>query len=172
MRINEEKVVYLEITTWAGISFGAEHYYGKLISCGKEWKTVEVSRKMTAKEARVLSKKDDFEWKAGSELSRFDTKDDVRETAKKIYRKEFPSAIVLLEGNPAYVKPKRVLDGSVELILLSAELLRKFEAIGGWSNRKYDKTAEKLTHRFAEAVNNYIEETERRNVNPALIHLS
>ena len=84
--MNREKYVVLEITNWAGLSLGAEHYYGK------------------------LRKKDDWKWyKKGSLTSRFDDPDEIREIALEKWKVTFTNSNALLEGHSSSAEPMKVL---------------------------------------------------------------
>jgi hypothetical protein len=105
MRI--DNVVYLVITSWQGISLGAEHYYAKLKGDAYgEYTTYDLHKVMTEEDAEILRKKDDWRhYKAGSLTDRFNTKEEARESAILALPTAFPHAVALLEGNPAYVEP-------------------------------------------------------------------
>lgn len=109
MRNNE---VFLEITSWIGTSMGAQHYYGKLVSRSNgEYESVSLKRSLTTKEARNLSKAHDWTYEKGHLSDCMVTKDIVRNVAISEWKKHFPKAEVLREGNPAYVDdPHSVLD--------------------------------------------------------------
>jgi hypothetical protein len=59
------KIVYLEITTWQGISIGATHYYGQLTGRGME--SIDLEYTITSAQAARLNKTDEqsWGWKAG-----------------------------------------------------------------------------------------------------------
>jgi hypothetical protein len=110
---------HLTISTWAGVSIGAAHYYGRIhqpdtrrsktypMSPDEErlYGDVEVEHALTADEARALTAKDDYHWEAGTPTRRFDTKEHVMATAiaqwREIARKR--GGGVLRLGNPAYL---------------------------------------------------------------------
>ncbi len=104
--------VFLEITSWVGTSIGAQHYYGKLISRSNgEYEHVSLKKALTTKEARDLSKAHDWTYKKGHLSDCMETNDIVRKVAINEWRKHFPKAEVLREGNPAYVDdPHPILD--------------------------------------------------------------
>jgi len=99
-----KRIVFLEVTSWRGISIGAEHYYGHLISYnGEGLDKVELKRKLTAKDAVALNKKDSSitshsRWKAGEEVGRFDTREQVKVAALKAFAERFNSDDILLMG--------------------------------------------------------------------------
>jgi nitrous oxide reductase len=103
--------VILELSSWAGVSFGATHYYGKLIGyIGEKYTSHEVKHKMSAEFAVELSKKDDWShYKEGLETNRFNNPIDVRHGALTILKEIFPDCHVLLEGNFAYAIPQKCI---------------------------------------------------------------
>lgn len=57
MTANHARVVFLEISSWVGISIGAVHAYGKLVwHDGAELKHLELEHPMSAKEAAYYNK--------------------------------------------------------------------------------------------------------------------
>lgn len=118
------KLAIINITTFVGMSFDADHYYGHIIFSelsiepGKasEWsmnslgKSQELSYELTLKDAKALDKKDhhdsyQYSWHHGDKMcTRFNTPEDVIEAGIKIWREkmkevgyEFP-LINLYEG--------------------------------------------------------------------------
>ena len=112
---NSDKIVTLEITSWVGtIAFGAIHYYGKLCGGnigGNFTRTrVEVKRKITAEEAKELNGEEKYVYyEKGDMTDRLKSPEDVRHTAKRMWKKLFPKAIILLEGSSGVVGPQVVL---------------------------------------------------------------
>jgi hypothetical protein len=108
--MSRETFVVLTISTWAGMSLGAEHYYGKLSGYNKgEYVTIDLEYPLTEKQAKQLSKKDDWEYKMGRMCSRFDVKDDVRKVALEEWKERYPDAKILFEGNSASAEPLKCL---------------------------------------------------------------
>ena len=109
-----KNIVYLDITSWQGMSIGAEHFYGALIHSGDTYQKIEVEGKMTSKQAKALSKKDDFPYRAGSRTTRFETREEVIEAAKIVFAEKFPGIEFLVVGNAAACDPKLVVVGPEE----------------------------------------------------------
>jgi hypothetical protein len=116
----DKTIITLEITSFGGISIGAEHYYGALYGyTGDEFKKVELNHPMTIEQARNLTKKD-FEsrglvadflvYHSGTMTNRFDCRDDVRYEAVAQYKKHYPDATKLIEGSFGSYERKKVLD--------------------------------------------------------------
>jgi len=126
-----KKVIHLEITTWAGMSIGAIHYYGKLVGEDEqgEYKKVEVEKGMTAREARAMNKLDGTRglYKAGSTTSRFDRREQVIERALEIWKDHFPEGEILLIGSSSTVDPQEVLVGPEELKTVVNAWVKQYE---------------------------------------------
>jgi hypothetical protein len=126
------KVAELRISTFKGISIGAEHWYGKLqysepfrsswsSNDPTNFKTVTVERAMTAEEADVLTEKDGFGWLAGDMTSRFDTIELLDAAAIPIFEKHFDPTEDLLvrtysSGQWQYDRHRKVLAGKPNIV--------------------------------------------------------
>lgn len=110
-------IVTLEVTCWA-FSIGGEHYTGYVrgYKKGGEYHQVEVSHKLTAKQALALNKKDDVKGgcgrhKPGGISGRFDTRAQIERAAIATYKKKFPDAVVLNLGDACVADVQKVLVG-------------------------------------------------------------
>lgn len=121
-------LVLLDISTFRGISIGAEHYYGKFSVYPKfreivksdgsishqsstsdprhKYDRYEIKRKLSQKEAIELNKKDDggfftssFGFKKGDETTRFDNKDQLMLAALRKFRELFDPEDILVIKN-------------------------------------------------------------------------
>ncbi len=113
--------VWLKITSWRGISFGAIHYYGEL-QIDVEYPengSFELRRTLTASQAARMNKMDRElrpgdkyagRWRAGETTDGFDTREDVIKQARKVWKKMFPRHRRLVLGDSVYDKPEAVLD--------------------------------------------------------------
>ena len=103
--------VVLEITSWAGMSLGAEHYYGALVGyINNEYIKKDIEKPMSKEETEKLRIKDDWKYyKEGSLTTRFDTKEEIRKIALTKWKTIFPNAKALLEGRFSYAEPMKVL---------------------------------------------------------------
>jgi hypothetical protein len=82
------KLAYLDITSWVGISIGAEHFYGNLIMGDNK---IELMREITIHEAVALDKKDGgwgtrvSAWKNGDKTTnRFNNRKSIAKVAIEI----------------------------------------------------------------------------------------
>jgi hypothetical protein len=116
--------VWLNITTWRGMSFGAVHWYGNLeveafdgINWDKQLRPIELRRTLTASQARDLTKVQNyntmFDWNIkyvkGDTTNCFDEEEDVIKFAIKEYKKYYPNATRLVLGSTVYDEPIRTL---------------------------------------------------------------
>lgn len=128
----------LEISSFAG-SVGAEHYYGKIVFYeNHEFQRVELKHILTAKEARYLTKKDEAwgaKFRKGMTTERFESKEEIVRQAKKLWKKAFPKAHVLLYGSSGVASIQPWLDCRPGLEKLMAHvnvLYRIREKRGGY----------------------------------------
>lgn len=93
--------VLINISSWVGISGGAQHYYGKVCEIETNQNIYEVARNgMPLKpekfdlervlddeeEVKYLNKKDDWNgWKIGNKTSRFNSISEIRKVANELY---------------------------------------------------------------------------------------
>ena len=131
--MNYDEIAFLEITSWQGVSIGAEHYYGKIIT-HNPYSHVELKRKLTAKQAAKLSKKDKWDYRPGAETDRFDTKEQIIKIAVAQYKSIMPSARMLVLGSSSSVEPKQVLDANKSIMEKCNKIYAEFEKIP-WINR-------------------------------------
>lgn len=127
-------LAYLEISSYTGISIGATHFYGKLIFYnGDKREDHELRRELSASEARLLNKIDDFaSYRPGQSTERFDSREDVIAQAVTEYKTIFPTATALICGSSSTLDPQRVLDGPAELMKKLNSLHRQAERIDYW----------------------------------------
>jgi len=128
--------VYLQITSWAGVSIGAEHSYGELCGYnGKEDQTIELKKALTREDARLLNKKDSTYgrlWKEGELTKRFNTEEEIIKIAKKEWKKHFPQAKVLIEGRSGILEPQLIIVAPADYKRKCNILFQKVEANNGW----------------------------------------
>ena len=130
--MNGNKYVVLEISTWGGVSFNAEHYYGSLVGyINNEYTKYDVEKKMSKKDAQILGKKDDWDYyKAGSFTNRFDDPDEIKKVALDQWMDKFPQALALLKGHFSSAEPQEVLwVKNSEYLYELNEIWKKNEAI-------------------------------------------
>jgi hypothetical protein len=130
--IKSKKIGFLEVSSWAGISIGASHVYGKLLfkSDDEERGRLDITRELTQELAEELNKKDSWaDWTdyVGEPTNRFDDLPSLRAAAAKLAEEKNLS--VLLEGSPVYVMAFPVVwvkdQEGKEGVLSEMETLRK-----------------------------------------------
>jgi hypothetical protein len=95
--------IELDVYTWEGMSLGATHYYGDLrqLYGDKRKSYTEIKHKLSAKDAASINKKmrdiieefgDYMAVQPGEMDYRYDTKEDVIDTAKLIWKELYPDA--------------------------------------------------------------------------------
>ena len=141
--MTSNQIVYLEITSWYGISIGAEHYYGKLSGSDT---VVELERTLTSRQAKELNKKDSMKYlKEGSKTGRFDTKEEIIEVALFEYKKHFPDAKILILGRSSLAEPQKILDAPKQirdkgnLLFAETEKIEWIEKYGFYYRTKEDE---------------------------------
>lgn len=156
-------VCYLRITTWVGTTvFGAEHWYGRLISGPrKDWKDhsneVEVEHVLTADEAKRLNEGDEFStYEAGGTSTRFFHKEDLIAEAVECYRAHFPRAKLLIEGDPTTLEPQLILDGPFDLAVKINSIVDECNVLGWWDHGN-DDACEVLCEQWRQIWRNEIQ---------------
>lgn len=119
-----KKTYHLEISTFRGISFGAEHWYGNLSYYDEdgEYQRDQIEKQFDMEEAKKLDIKDKGRGtyaravRLGTNFTnRFNSKEELRKKAVEIV-KSFGGEL-LVEGNQCYVEPKPVLYTTLDLPL-------------------------------------------------------
>jgi hypothetical protein len=112
------QMVYLQITSWRGMSFGAIHWYGEM--CTYDYsKRVKMSYELNSRQAVALTKLHndgrllgaDYVYHECDEVDNYDTKDQIIKQACATWRKLFPGKNVLVLGDPVVCEPPLKLDG-------------------------------------------------------------
>jgi hypothetical protein len=114
------KVAKLEVTSWAGVAIGAEHFYGSFNWCDEsnDFKEHRLTKTISQKEASYLNKKMagentdyiDSRYREGDEVNCFDTVEEVRKVAMKNWR-DITGCDLLLGGSFACASVEFALDG-------------------------------------------------------------
>lgn len=109
------KIVYLSISSWQGISIGAEHYYGKL-HFNHDVEDVELKRTLNKQAANELTKTHSrigmsIDYEEGEETISWNGVQSIVDYAKTVYKKHFPGADVLVIGDYVNCEPKEWVDG-------------------------------------------------------------
>ena len=128
-------IVYLNITTWSGISIGAEHCYGTLIYIAE---AIELTRKLPVEECIKLNKKDTnfgVRYSPGDLTERFNSYDDIRILAIDTFKYHFPDADILVEGG-CVADPVRILVAPNDLMINGNALFKEAEDIGWYTHNE------------------------------------
>ena len=108
-----KNTAFLEITSWEGISWGAEHYYGKLILNTDTYDEIELQQVMTIKYGKELDKKDNGHgiWERAARrketTGRFKTKKSIINIAKT--KCEELEIVFLILGKSGCIQSQKVL---------------------------------------------------------------
>jgi len=149
----DKYMVYLEISSWVGISGGAIHVYGTLKGCvnGKDV-SIELERAIGKAEAEFLNEKDYGKdaklgmWEEGDTTIRFNTVRELCNYAKKVFKEKFPHGKILIEGRSSYLDPAKVLVAPAELKRQANNIYMACEKCGRWEGD--EKTMEKLSNKW------------------------
>lgn len=114
-QIEDGAIACLEISSWSGISMGAEHLYGSICyyNAEGEYKKHTLKYPMTKELAETLNKKDGqgSDWEAGELTDRYESTNQIRDDAVKCFREmlEPQGCNILVEGSFATAQPQPVL---------------------------------------------------------------
>lgn len=133
-------IATLEISTWRGVSIGAVHYYGKIRCYPSEVPDLDIERVLTKDAAFKLTKQKNagrnpercwFDYSEGDKSNEFDSKDEIREIALRVWKEHFPDAVMLQEGRSAVADPQRVLAADdPKLMIKFNKMWERAEEIG------------------------------------------
>lgn len=82
----------LDISSWAGISIGAVHSYGKIkVLEGQmdKWISIEITREVTEADKRLNNGRTFEAYQVGYHTDRFDSDKDIIKAAKKVFKRVF-----------------------------------------------------------------------------------
>jgi len=141
------KRVYLHITSWIGVSVGAQHYYAQLQDDTDYDRRIDLTRILTPAQAARANRDSFFRVKAGQESKGFDSQDEIRTLAVKVWQEYFPDGDILLEGDWGTAEPLRILvwPKHPELIDEANRVWSQFEKISGYQYEKNLDAADRLT---------------------------
>ena len=151
----KNNIAHLNITSWYGISIGAEHYYGNLYYNNKK---IEISRQMTKKEADYLNKKDSIRginilaYEKGDKTTRFSNKTEIIKIAVKIIKRKFTNVDLLLEGDGCCASVNNAFWGKdKKLVERIKELYKEADKLNFYSG-KDNKRMEEIDNEFQKYV--------------------
>lgn len=106
-------VVNVEISSWRGVSLGAEHFYASLVfhNADGQYQRKELRHELTVKEAKALNKKDGGAYTPGYMTERFNTVEDIHRVAIDTFKQLVPHAKILMCGRDAVLEPQMILVG-------------------------------------------------------------
>lgn len=152
----------LEIDTWRGISFGAQHYYGHLYYYDEdgEYCKHEIKRTLTKEAADKLTKQKNVNvspkwfrcYEAGQEVGEFDSKSEIREIALKIWKDLLPSAVLLFEGRDAVASPQEVIAADDPALMKKINDWYDECEMLGWFDGDNVKEVERISDEFWELM--------------------
>lgn len=118
----------LKISSYRGISIGAEHWYPVLNARTVPRREIEVLRELSAEDIDILNKKDRVDhWKIGDTTNRFDTREDAKQAALTIWDAvHAPGDALVMEG---YGNPSEVLRGPTGFRQEGNALWKKYKAL-------------------------------------------
>ncbi len=138
---------YLDVSSYVGISIGADHYYGHLKYNDQK---IELKHRLTQKEADLLNKKDGNNYnryKKGALSERFDTEEQVEKIAIKTWKQHFPDANILIKGSDVYIEPQPCIDG-LKVIKDKINRLYKRACKLGWFDNGNDKIVDEICDEY------------------------
>ena len=147
----ETQIVVLEISSFVGISFGAQHVYGKLYGfVDGKFESADVERPYRESDIDKVDPglADDYrereQWlirryiAAGMSTGGFDTREELCLRAIEVYRQHFPDAKMLLVCPYTYgtVAPQIPLDGPADFAKASTDALKMHNALSKMGRSK------------------------------------
>ena len=112
MSIWPDNIAHLSISSWVGISIGANHCYGRLHYNGER---IEIKRILIQADVDKLNEYDRNDvfgrYSVGDLCGRFDTRQEIIDSAIKIIKKDYPHVDLLLARNGASVSVNEVYWG-------------------------------------------------------------
>jgi hypothetical protein len=153
IHIDNTLIVYLEVSSWRGLSIGAQHYYGSLVGHAPEYKRVELYRTLTQADADRLTdrRNDGYKYREGGRTNGFDTPGDVAQFAVKHWREHFPGGKILLKGSAASYEPHTPLTGGTTFKRYTRGIIKRCESLG-WYDKGNDKEVDLLCDEWYSAL--------------------
>lgn len=159
----EMRPVFVEITSWKGISIGADHYYVKVVwyDDNDKYHREEIDDILTGKHAEILNKRERnkavgyrYTYKKGDRIRGFWTRKDAEKKAIKWIEKNIPEHEIILTGSSsAHASVQRCLKHPNKKSLEKINALyKKAESIGFYDDPKNDKKMEKIDKKFYELI--------------------
>lgn len=160
---------HLDVSTWAGISIGAVHWYCSIVvdDGDTEVERLELERPLTAKEAATMNKEARAQgylskmYSAGNKTRGFNTEEEAKAAGIKYFMSKY-RGVLFDSGHACWSAWKKAIHYPIELHTLIQEmnaLADKFQALNGYECKKDKmKMVERLDDRWRkkyEAVINW-----------------
>ena len=153
----------LQISTWMGVSLGAEHWYGRL-STDDGKRDERMRHSMTSEEAKNENKKDRemgqtfFRWKKGAMTQGYSSRQQIIDQAREEFKTFEPKATVLIEGMVGCGSPQTILEGP-DWFKTMGNMIN--DAWPGWRAGK-DEECERLGAQWAKLIERIEAEPKRK----------
>jgi len=118
---------------------GGQHYYATLKCYDLNLPSVDLTYYMNERQAKLLSRKDSFTYRAGDKTKRFFSEGAVITEAKSIWKDHYPKANLLVFGSPCLEPYNYVVGGSKKVADYINGIVKKFRALGEWDTGSNDK---------------------------------
>ena len=142
IEIAENEIVFLTVSSWRGVSIGAQHYYGRL-SLIEGSQSFDVVYKLSKEDAEHFNNfwslegsKELIGYEEGEETSRFRSEKKLITAAKRQFRKHFPNAKVLVLGDRGVVEPQPILVGPRQFKSEINKLAKRAKEIDYWEDNE------------------------------------
>lgn len=138
------KEVFLEISSFIG--YLGKHYYGKIECWNKKddkFEIIELTRRVTQEEIDK-DPEDWFRYDVGDNTNRFNSQKEVIKKARRVWKKHFPHALVLVLGRVAVCEPQKVLSGPKEYKEEMNKLFKKISKIPRRTIEEYYNNVKKF----------------------------
>lgn len=148
--MDKNNIVYIETSTWSGISPGAIHIYAEL-RCNGE--SISLTKKLSARSAATVNKSREGllyrPFKAGDDVDFFDSYEEIEKIALRQWKKEFPDAEILILGSASACDPQKVLFHPTPNVIIEAnQLYDEFESFEGYQYKKNWPKAEEIQEQW------------------------
>jgi hypothetical protein len=155
------KIAILEISSWIGISIGAQHFYASLCYYDQknQYQKMDLTRKLSAKEIKELNKADSYlglYHKIGEDYKSFNTSEQTRIVAIKYVIKFLHSIEILLEGRSAVASVQKCIyakDNKTKIKI--NKLYDRANKLNFYHKKENWKKMEKIDNKFLEITKIY-----------------
>ena len=146
VKVKEENIVFLTISSFVGGGVGAKHYYGRLRHL-QGGDNPDVTYKMTKAEADLFNGRKKLGYRKGEESTRFSSRRKVINAAKRQFKIHFPKAAVLVLGETGVVEPQEILVGPREFKDRINRLAKRYEKLD-WDVKADRPVIEKIAEEW------------------------